>query len=94
MAPISLVALLSTTPTAQYAVTNGTITDTSLSLPERIRRHRSALDAEELAEILDYAVSTVYKMAKKGQIPSYRIGGSVKFDPALTADWLEGTRIM
>ena len=45
--------------------------------------------AEELAGILSLSEKHIYKLAKQGRIPSIRIGGAVRFDPATTASWLE-----
>ena len=36
--------------------------------------------ARELAQLLDLNPQTVYRLAEKGIIPSYRIGGSVRFE--------------
>ena len=58
-------------------------------IPTRLRQLKRAISAAILADLLDFTVSHVLKMAKHGKIPSYRLGGSVKFDPARVADWLE-----
>lgn len=60
-----------------------------LSIVERIRRSKSALSAKQLAEVMGCAESNITKKAKAGKIPCYRFGGSIKFDPVVTADWLE-----
>jgi excisionase family DNA binding protein len=60
-----------------------------LDLVERIRRSKSALTAEQLAGLLGCTSGNIYRKAKRGKIPSYRIGGAVKFDPVRTADWLQ-----
>jgi excisionase family DNA binding protein len=54
-----------------------------------IRARRVAWLAEELAELLCLSVQHIYKLAKTGRMPSHRVGGSVRFDPATTADWWE-----
>ena len=58
------------------------------SLITLIRGRRKAWTAEELSEILNLSQKHILKMAKEQRIPSYRLGGSVRFDPASTADWL------
>jgi excisionase family DNA binding protein len=58
-------------------------------LPTRLRRFKKAISATTLADLLDFTTSHVLKMAKKRKIPSYRLGGAVKFDPIRVADWLE-----
>ncbi len=58
-----------------------------------IRCRRAALTADDLAELLSMSRKHLYKLAKDGRIPSYRIGGAVRFDPRATADWLENRTI-
>jgi hypothetical protein len=59
------------------------------SLPMRLRQFKHALSAKQLAPMLGLTPSYILKRAKTGKILSYRIGGAVRFDPAVTADWLE-----
>jgi hypothetical protein len=63
-----------------------------LDLAERIEQSEGALSAKDLAVFLNSTASNMLKRAKAGKIPSYRIGGSVKFDPVLTAIWLRNCR--
>lgn len=53
------------------------------SLASRIKDIRHALRADELAELL--------QMSRRGTIPSFRVGGSVRFDPAAISKWLLST---
>ena len=39
------------------------------------------------------SVKHVYRLAQLRQIPHYRIGGTVRFDPQEIAEWLELQRI-
>jgi excisionase family DNA binding protein len=59
-----------------------------LSLADRIERIERALTAKELAEILAVSRITIFKQAKAGRIPSFRIGTCVRFDPRSVAQWL------
>jgi excisionase family DNA binding protein len=59
-----------------------------LTLPEQIERMEGALTAEQLAKLLNISEITVYKQAKAGRIPSFRIGTCVRFDPKAVAEWL------
>ena len=59
-----------------------------LSLADRIERMRRALTAAELAEMLTVSRITIFKQAKAGRIPSFRIGACVRFDPRAVAQWL------
>jgi len=65
----------------------------SESLASLVRRRRTAWTAEELAEVLSLSRKHIYKMAKKGRMPSLRIGGAIRFDPHTTAAWLESKAI-
>jgi len=59
-----------------------------MSLPDRIERIGRALTADELARMLTVSRITIFKQAKAGQIPSFRIGTCVRFDPKTVARWL------
>jgi excisionase family DNA binding protein len=65
----------------------------SESLASLVRRRRTAWTAEELAEVLSLSRKHIYKLAKKGRMPSLRIGGAIRFDPHTTATWLESKAI-
>jgi len=47
-----------------------------------------ALTANELAGMLTVSKVTIFKQAKAGRIPSFRIGTCVRFDPRSVAQWL------
>jgi excisionase family DNA binding protein len=59
-----------------------------LSLADRIERMGRALTANELAEMLTVSRITIFKQAKAGRIPSFRVGTCVRFDPRSVAQWL------
>ncbi len=59
-----------------------------MSLPDRIERIGRALTADELASMLTVSRITIFKQAKAGRIPSFRIGTCVRFDPKSVARWL------
>jgi excisionase family DNA binding protein len=65
----------------------------SESLASLVRRRRTAWTADELAEVLSLSRKHIYKLAKKGRMPSLRIGGAIRFDPHATAAWLESKAI-
>jgi excisionase family DNA binding protein len=60
----------------------------ALSLADRIEQTENALTAPDLAVLLSLATATVFKMARAGRIPSFRIGSAVRFDPRTVAQWL------
>ena len=65
----------------------------SESLASLVRRRRRAWTAEELAEVLSLSRKHIYKLAKKGRMPSLRIGGAIRFDPHAIAASLESKTI-
>jgi predicted DNA-binding transcriptional regulator AlpA len=62
--------------------------DIALDLPTRIERRRRALKVSELADLVHISGNRLYEMVARGQVPSYRIAGSIRFDPKTTAEWL------
>lgn len=62
-------------------------------LPTRIERCAGALDAGQLGAFLGLKKSTIYQMANDGRIPHYRIGGTIRFDPRIIAEWLRSLSI-
>jgi excisionase family DNA binding protein len=61
---------------------------TNLTLAEHIKRIEGAMTAEKLAKLLGVSKITIFKQAKAGRIPSFRIGTCVRFDPRAVANWL------
>jgi excisionase family DNA binding protein len=58
----------------------------------KVSRDRGAMTAKELAQMLRISPKTVFKLARAGRIPSFRIGTAVRFDPKLVIDWLRQQR--
>ena len=59
-----------------------------MSLGDFLDKRATALTVSEVAEILSVSERQVYKLASEGVIPSFRIGSSIRFDPAQVAAWL------
>lgn len=57
-------------------------------LADRIERIEHAITAQDLARLLNMSRITIFKLAKAGSIPPFRIGTSVRFDPKAVAKWL------
>jgi excisionase family DNA binding protein len=55
---------------------------------DRIAGSRKALTAYELAELLSVSAISVFRLAKKGVLPAFRVGTSLRFCPAAIARWL------
>ena len=60
----------------------------SSSLADRIEQIGRALTASQLATFLAVSKVVIYKLAKAGRIPSFRVGSCVRFDPRAVATWL------
>ena len=59
------------------------------TISETLAEMKGAITAEPLARLLGMSRITIYKLAKAGRIPSFRIGSAVRFDPSAVARWLE-----
>lgn len=55
-------------------------------------RKDRALTAQEVAEILKIAKNTVYELAKRGEIHSYKVGRSLRFSPEDVEKYISGSR--
>jgi excisionase family DNA binding protein len=56
---------------------------------EALKTRRSALTVKELAELLSLSQREIYKLAATNQIPHFKIGSSVRFEPSTILVWLE-----
>lgn len=59
-----------------------------MNLIEKLEARTGAMKVSELCELLGVDDKHVYRMAARGKLPSFHIGGSVRFDPQEVADWL------
>lgn len=59
-------------------------------IPSQVERMRHALTVKELSGMLGQGKTVMYERVSAGRIPYYRIDGSIRFDPYLTAQWLRG----
>ena len=64
------------------------VAEKRLTLAEQIEHIEGAMTAEKLAKLLGVSKITIFKQAKAGRIPSFRIGTCVRFDPRAVANWL------
>jgi len=58
------------------------------TLADQIARCEGALTAKRLSQYLSIAPVTLFKLAQRGAIPSFRVGTCVRFCPAAIARWL------
>ena len=59
-----------------------------MQIADQIEKTGHALTAEDLAKLLCVSKLTVYKLAKAGRIPAFRIATCLRFDPRAVANWL------
>jgi excisionase family DNA binding protein len=60
-----------------------------LSLIDHLKTFQRAILPHELADLLQVSRLTVIRKAKRGTIPSFRVGHSVRFDPKAISQWLQ-----
>jgi excisionase family DNA binding protein len=48
----------------------------------------TALRIQDLAKLLKISISMAYKLVERNEVPHYRIGTAIRFDPAEIREWL------
>jgi excisionase family DNA binding protein len=61
----------------------------NVGIKDRILAFPRALEAKELAGLLSVDEGIIYRQARSGIIPSFRIGTLVRFDPKKLGEWYE-----
>ena len=59
-----------------------------MDLADSLQQRATALTVSDVASLLNISERQVYKLAADGRIPCFKIGNSVRFDPAAFAAWL------
>lgn len=59
-----------------------------MNLIEQLESRSSAMKVSELCELLGVDDKHIYRMAARGSLPSFHVGGAVRFDPQEVAKWL------
>jgi excisionase family DNA binding protein len=59
-----------------------------VSLADSIEQLDHAITASELSRLLGVHKLTIYRAAKSGVLPHFRVGTCVRFDPRAIASWL------
>lgn len=59
-----------------------------MTIQQKLAQMTGGVDAHTLAKLLGCSVGMVYKQAKSGAFPSYRVGTSLFFDPVVIAQIL------
>lgn len=52
-----------------------------MNLVEQLEARNGAMKVSELSELLGVDDKHVYRMAARGRLPSFHVGGAVRFDP-------------
>jgi excisionase family DNA binding protein len=76
--------------TSQHTGANNTLPS---GIRDKVARFPGAITAKQLAEILGVGEELIYKQARAGLIPNFRIGTAVRFDPSAICKWLD-TRVL
>jgi len=58
------------------------------NLIEELEARHGAMKVCDLTELLGMDDKHIYRMAARGQLPSFRVGSAVRFDPQEPAKWL------
>ena len=64
----------------------------TLTLTRKILRSAKVPHGEAVGWMLNISPKTVFKLAKAGRIPSFRVGSAVRFDARHIIDWLRKQR--
>lgn len=59
-----------------------------MNLIEQLEARTGAMKVAELCELLGVDDKHVYRMAARGKLPCFHVGGAVRFDPQEVANWL------
>jgi len=60
-----------------------------MDLVDLLAQRATALTVADVASLLNISERQVYKLAADGRIPCFKIGNSIRFDPATFAAWLQ-----
>ena len=60
----------------------------AFSILEEVEKLSGLLDAKQVAALFKIKAQTVYEMAASKDIPSFKLGGSLRFDPRSLGYWL------
>jgi len=63
--------------------------ETASALIENLEKRQRALKASEVADLFQVSPMTIYRAAKEGSLPSFKVGSSLRFDPKTVIAWLK-----
>jgi excisionase family DNA binding protein len=59
-----------------------------MTIYEKLEAMDTALSIQDVAKLTSTDVTTLYRLAKKGKLPHYMVGGSIRIDPQEFAEYL------
>jgi len=63
--------------------------ETASVLVENLEKRQRALKVSEVADLFQVSPMTIYRAAKEGSLPSFKVGSSLRFDPKTVIAWLK-----
>lgn len=60
-----------------------------MSIRAKLTTYTRPLSAGELAQVFGKDAHTIRSLARKGTIPSFRLGTSILFEPKAMCDWYD-----
>ena len=60
-----------------------------MSIIKKLREQTEPFTVSDVANLLSVTASTIQRWARQGQIPSIRIGDTIRFDPSMLADFID-----
>jgi len=64
-----------------------------MPLGDHLQGRTTALTVGEVAKILSVSERQVYKLAALEELPCFRVGGAIRFDPSAIADWIRRSSV-
>jgi excisionase family DNA binding protein len=65
-----------------------------MTIPEQLRTIKHALTVAEMAQLLQLEEGTIRRHVRRGHIPYFKIGMTIRFDPDSIACWLENKNLL
>jgi len=63
-----------------------------MTLFEQLSTAPAPLTIAQTADLLGLHQQTIYRWTRKGKMPSLRLGGTVRIDPAQLSEWVKARR--
>jgi excisionase family DNA binding protein len=57
-------------------------------MPSELGKSKTALRVADVAKILSVSERQIYKLVQSGEIPYFRVGNAVRFDPLIISRWV------